>query len=82
MDKAITILKTHLSLLEATHKMSNPNDEFIKGLHYGSEGELANVIEMLEKIMEDESYYCNCNYETCNFDHKPPKKKKQNEGQK
>ena len=40
MEKAITILKTHLSLLEATHKISKPRDEFIKGLHYGSEGEL------------------------------------------
>ena len=52
MDKAITILKTHLSLLEATHRISKPTDSFIKGLHYGSEGELVNVIKMLEKISE------------------------------
>ncbi len=51
-EHAIKLIKAHLSNLEELHKQVNPSDIFIEGIYYGGEGELTNVIDMLEKAQE------------------------------
>ena len=51
-EDAIKLIKAHLNNLEELHKEVNPSDMFIEGMYYGGEGELANVIDMLEKAQE------------------------------
>ena len=46
MRQAIELIKNHLSDIEILHNNDTTKDEFLLGLHYGSEGELKNVIEM------------------------------------
>ena len=53
MRQAIELIKNHLSDIEILHNNDTTKDEFLLGLHYGSEGELKNVIEMLEKVEEN-----------------------------
>ena len=51
-EDAIKLIKAHLNNLEELHKSVNPSDMFVEGMYYGGEGELTNVIDMLEKAQE------------------------------
>ena len=52
MREAIILIKNHLNSIKELHKNVNPSDIFMEGMYYGGEGELENVIGILEKAEE------------------------------